>query len=125
MRADKWLWAVRVFRTRTLATEACRGNLVKIDGDPIKPSRELKTGEVVEIEKEIAVRACKVLDFPAARVSAKVVDSYRENLSPEPEKGSRLDFLEFPVPRRDRGQGRPTKRERRQMDSWLGDPGES
>ena len=121
MRADKWLWAVRIFRTRTLAGHACRCNLVKLEGEPIKPSRVLKPGDVLKIEKEIAVRECQVLGFPPSRVSAKDVEQFRENLTPEKGPKGKLDFLDFPVAKRDRGQGRPTKRERRQLDRFVGE----
>jgi ribosome-associated heat shock protein Hsp15 len=120
IRADKWLWAVRIFKTRSLATEACKGNLVKIDGKAIKPSRFLKPGEIVMIEKDLAVRQARVLALPKSRVGAKEADTFREDLTPVRPK-SNLDFLQYPEPRRDRGSGRPTKRERRDLEAWLGD----
>lgn len=124
MRADKWLWAVRVFKTRTQAGAACRGNLVKVEGQPIKPSRELREGDVLQIEKEVAVRKCRVIDFPPRRISAREADAFREDLTPPPARKGPLDFLDFPSPRRDKGQGRPTKRERRELDRWLETPGD-
>jgi ribosome-associated heat shock protein Hsp15 len=119
MRIDKWLCYVRVFKTRTLASEACRGNLVKIGGEAVKASREIVANEVISIEKDIAVRKARVLDFPPRRVSAKLVDAYREDLTEEAPPRSKFDFLNEPPRRRPSGRGRPTKKERREIDSIL------
>lgn len=117
MRIDKWLCYVRIFKTRTLASEACRGNLVKIDGKSIKPSREIEPNEVITIEKEIAIRKTQVLDIPSRRVSAKEAEHFRKNLTEEIPQREKFDFLDEPRPIRKRGSGRPTKKERREMDS--------
>lgn len=117
MRIDKWLCYVRIFKTRTLASEACRGNLVKIKGDSVKPSREIQLEEVVTIEKDIAVRKARVLALPQRRVSAKEADQFRENLTEQAPPRDKFDFLNEPTPKRSRGRGRPTKKERRELDS--------
>ena len=115
-RIDKFLWCIRVFKTRTEATDACKGNKVKVDGVSVKPSREIKRGEVIEIRKGAVQFKYKVVDFPPARVGAKLVSDYAENLTPQAE----LDKLNAPVEtffvRRDRGAGRPTKKDRRDLD---------
>ena len=117
VRIDKFLWAVRVFKTRTEATEACKGNKVTVDGADVKPSREVKVGEVIQVRKGSVFYKYKVLAPLEKRVGAKDVPRYAENLTPQ----SELDKLHAPVEtffiRRDRGTGRPTKKERREMDT--------
>ncbi len=120
IRADKYLWAVRVFKTRSQASEACKGNLVKIEGKAIKPSRLLRPGDLLDIEKDIAVRRLRVIALPKSRLGAKLVDEYRENLTPDTPR-TKLDFLYYPTAERDRGAGRPTKKERREIETLLDD----
>lgn len=117
VRIDKWLWAVRVFKTRSLATEACRLGKVKIDGQVVKPSRDVKTGEtIIIIINPHFTRTMKVLEKLTNRVAAKLVPQFAEDLTPpeEYEKLKRLNEHAFVV--RDRGIGRPTKKERRIID---------
>lgn len=118
-RIDKYLWAIRAFKTRTEATEACKGNKVKVGGVPAKPSRPLKCGEVIEVRKGAVQYTYKVVELLEKRVGAKDVARYAENLTPEEE----LQKLSAPVEtffiKRDRGTGRPTKKERREMDALL------
>ena len=108
-RIDKVLWAIRVFKTRTEATDACKGGKVKVGGVNAKPSRMLKVGEVVEIRKG-------AVQYSYHRLGAKLVPDYAENLTPQ----SELDKLKAPVEtfflRRDPGAGRPTKKDRRAME---------
>ncbi len=117
VRIDKYLWAIRIYKTRTDATEACRGGKVSVGGVSVKPSREVKAGEVVEARKGPVIYTYKILAPLEKRVGAKEVERYAENLTPQ----SELDKLKTPVEtffiRRDRGTGRPTKKERREMDS--------
>ena len=117
VRIDKYLWAIRVFKTRTEATEACKGSKVTVDGSDVKPSREVKAGEVIQVRKGSVFYKYKVLAPLEKRVGAKDVPRYAENLTPQ----SELDKLHAPVEtffiRRDRGAGRPTKKERREMDT--------
>lgn len=105
-----------MFKTRTDATDACKGNKVKVEGVSVKPSRELRRGETLEIRKGAVLFKYKVIDFPPSRVGAKLVPDYAENLTPQ----SELDKLNAPVEtffvRRDRGAGRPTKKDRRELD---------
>ncbi len=121
VRIDKYLWAIRVFKTRGDATDACKGNKVRIGGSPAKPSKEVKPGEVIEIQKGTVRYSYRVIRLLENRVGAQLVPDYAENLTPQ----SELDKLRAPVEtffiRRDRGSGRPTKKDRRAMEHlWDG-----
>lgn len=117
VRIDKFLWAIRVYKTRTDATDACKGNKVTVNGADVKPSREVKAGDRIDVRKGSVQFSYQVLAPLEKRVGAKDVARYAENLTPQ----SELDKLHAPVEtffiRRDRGTGRPTKKERRDMDS--------
>ena len=120
-RIDKYLWAVRVFKTRTEATDACKGNKVKVDGVAVKPSRPVKVGNTIEVRKGSVQYIYKVKALLENRVGARLVPEYAENLTPQ----SELDKLRAPVEtfflKRDRSMGRPTKTDRRDMDVlWEG-----
>lgn len=116
-RIDKVLWAIRVFKTRTEATDACKGGKVKISGSNVKPSRLVKAGETVEIRKGAVQYTYRLRQLTDHRLGAKLVPEYAENLTPQ----SELDKLKAPVEtfflRRDRGTGRPTKKERREIEN--------
>ena len=118
MAEEKYLWAVRVFKTRTLATEACRKGKVSVDDIPAKASRMVTTGDVIEVKKMPVVYSYKVLDPIEKRVGAKIVDQYVENVTPE-EELHKLEMKDDFFVKRDRGAGRPTKKERRKMDDLL------
>ncbi len=115
-RVDKYLWAIRVFKTRADATEACRGGKVTVNGNEAKPSKEVKTGDTISVRKGSVHYTYKVLSPLDKRQGAKEVAKYAENLTPQ----SELDKLRAPTEtffiKRDRGAGRPTKKERRQME---------
>lgn len=116
-RIDKYLWAIRVYKTRADATDACKGNKVKVNGSDIKPSRSVKEGDVITVRKNDVTFTYRVIATVDKRQGAKLVPQFAENLTPQEE----LDKLSRPVEtfflKRDRGTGRPTKKERRQMDS--------
>jgi ribosome-associated heat shock protein Hsp15 len=117
VRIDKWLWSIRVFRTRNQATLACRSGKVKIEDSPVKPSREVRTGEKVSVCLDALNRTLKVLAPLENRVGAKLVDQFMEDLTP-PEEYQKLKLRKnggFGY--RLRGLGRPTKRERREIDT--------
>jgi ribosome-associated heat shock protein Hsp15 len=121
VRIDKWLWAVRLFKSRSLATEECKKGHVMIDGISVKPSRIIKIGDVVQVRKNPVTYSYKVIGLVDKRVSAKLVQKYMENITP-PEV---LEILEIRKRmsnfERDRGTGRPTKKDRRDIDnlkSW-------
>jgi ribosome-associated heat shock protein Hsp15 len=116
IRIDKWLWAVRVFKTRTQASEACRSGKVKILDHNVKPSRDLKTGEIITVSFPPITKTVKVVAMTANRVSAKLVPGFMEDLTPESEyqKLKRTPGMDFEF--RERGIGRPTKRQRREIE---------
>lgn len=119
VRVDKWLWAVRVFKTRTVATEACKKGRVMIDGVAVKPSRTVKPGDVVQVRKPPVTYSFKVLAVTQNRLGAKLVPDYMENVTPR----SQLDLLDVVkisgfIDRR-KGLGRPTKREGRELQEFT------
>lgn len=116
-RLDKYLWAIRVFKTRTEATEACNGNKVKIGGVNAKPSKQLRIGDIIEIRKGSVTYSYRVLSFLEKRVGAPLVKDYAENLTPESEIEKMRAPMETFFVKRDRGSGRPTKKERRTIDA--------
>lgn len=115
VRVDKWLWAMRVFKTRTIATDACKKGRVAMGGAAVKPSRMLKEGDVVEVRKPPITYTFRVKQVTQNRLGARLVPEYLENLTPQ----AQYDLLEMTrisgfVDRR-KGLGRPTKREGREM----------
>lgn len=116
VRIDKYLWAIRVFKTRSEATDACNGGKVKIGGVNAKPSKDVRPGDIINVRKGAINFTYKVIDGLEKRVGAKVVPEYAENLTPQEE----LDKLRAPVETffvtRDRGAGRPTKKDRREIE---------
>lgn len=116
-RIDKYVWAIRLFKTRSEATEACNGNKVQINGAPVKPSKAVKVGDTISVRKGAALFTYKVIQLSENRMGAQLVPQYAENLTPQ----SELDKLHAPretfFVKRDRGAGRPTKKDRREMDA--------
>jgi len=115
VRIDKFLWAVRVYKTRTLATEACKKGRVTMDDAPVKASRMVSAGDVIEVKKMPVLYSYRVKDPIEKRVGAKIVDQYVDNITPE-EEIQKLDMQDDFFVKRDRGAGRPTKKERRLLD---------
>ena len=119
VRLDKYLWAIRVYKTRTDATDACKGGKVRINGLDVKPSKEVKVGDVLTIRKGAVTYTYKVLQLIDKRQGAKLVPNYAENLTPLEELAKLRAPVETFFLKRDRGTGRPTKKDRRQMeDLW-------
>jgi len=116
IRIDKWLWAVRVFKTRSLASEACRSGKVRILDQVVKPSRDLKTGDVITVSMPPVTRTLRVVEMAVNRVSAKLVSGIMEDLTPEAEYQKLKRTKEPGFESRPRGIGRPTKRERREIE---------
>ena len=115
VRIDKWLWAMRVFKTRTMATDAVKKGRVTMGGNVVKPSRTVKAGDIIDVKKPPITYTFKVLQISNNRLGAKLVPDYLENLTPQ----SQYDLLEMTmisgfVDRR-KGLGRPTKREGRDL----------
>ncbi len=119
IRLDKYLWAVRIFKTRSDAADAIRNNKVTVNDAYAKPSREVKIGDRISVRKMQVVYSYKVLDLVSSRQSAKNVPQFCLNITPQEE----LDKLNVPretiFVMRDRGTGRPTKKERRDLDSLM------
>lgn len=121
VRVDKWLWAMRVFKTRTIATEACKKGRVSLGGMAVKPSRPVKEGDIIDVKKPPITYTFRVKAVTQNRLGAKLVPDYLENLTPQ----SQYDLLEMTkiasfVDRR-KGLGRPTKKEGREMKQFRED----
>ena len=119
IRLDKYLWAVRIFKTRSDAADAIRNNKVTVNGAYAKPSRDVKVGERIEVKRNMVTYSYLVLDLIANRQPAKNVPLYCQNITPQ----SELDKLNVPRETifvfRERGTGRPTKKERREIDAVM------
>ena len=123
MRIDKYLWCTRYYKTRSIATEACKKGHVKLNGSNVKPSKDVFTGEKLTIRKNQINYEILVIDVPKNRVGAKLVDLYRKDITPE-EAFQNQDLLKFSKDYyRKKGTGRPTKKDRRDLDSYSdGEP---
>ena len=119
IRIDKWMWATRIFKTRTVALEACKKNRVTVNDVPAKPSRMIKVGDIIQIRKPPVTYSFKVLDITSNRVGAKLVPQYLENITPH----EQYEILELQkisgFVDRARGTGRPTKKERRELEDFF------
>ncbi|MFI3315694.1 MAG: RNA-binding S4 domain-containing protein [Rikenellaceae bacterium] len=118
-RVDKWLWSIRAFKTRSIATEACKGGKVQINGMNTKPSKEVKIGDKVSVKKMPIIYTFKVIAIPPSRVGAKLVATYAENITSSEELEKLFIHNNASFISRDRGTGRPTKKERRDIDSMM------
>ncbi len=121
VRIDKYLWAVRIFKTRSMAIDAIKGGKVKLAGDNVKPSRDVKEGETYTVQLTQFQKTIRVKALLENRVAAKDVELYLEDLTPEEEYKSIDRMRETRFVWRDRGTGRPTKKERRDIEEWFGD----
>jgi ribosome-associated heat shock protein Hsp15 len=115
VRIDKWLWAVRIYKTRSLATTACRNGHVTIAGQPVKPSREVKINDLILAKNGDITRTVKVLGLLEQRVGAPVVPKFAEDLTPASEYAKPKDPILQPLFFRPKGMGRPTKKDCRSM----------
>ena len=122
-RIDKWLWAARVFKTRTIAADACKNGRVTIGGMNVKPSRMVKAGEIIDVRKPPVTYSYRILKCIENRVGAKLIPEIYENVT-DPQQYELLEMTRISgFVDRARGTGRPTKKDRRQLDSWLNDEG--
>ena len=119
VRIDKWLWAVRIFKTRTIASDAIKMGRVTIGGQKVKPSRNVKVGEVIDVKKSPITYSFKVLALAENRMGAKLVPGFMENVT----RKEQLDLLEMNrisgFRDRAKGLGRPTKKDRRDIDDFT------
>ena len=118
-RIDKWLWAARIFKTRSLAADACKNSRVSVGGATVKPSRVVKAGDVVSVKKAPVTYSFKVLKTIEQRVGAKMIPDIYENVT----DAKQYELLEMSrisgFVDRARGTGRPTKKERRALDAFV------
>ena len=117
-RIDKWLWAVRIFKTRAMATEACSGGKVKINETAVKASRKIITGDLIQVRKGVVKHLYCVLKIAEKRMGAKLVLNFLDDITPEEELAKLKSSQKQSIQTREKGQGRPTKRERRNMDKY-------
>lgn len=119
VRIDKWLWAVRIYKTRSMATEACRKGHVSIAGQPVKPSRSVHAGEIIKVRKSPVTRTFRILELAEKRMAASLTTNHIEDITPPEE----LEIVEMQKNMRwitrDPGTGRPTKKERRDLDDFF------
>ncbi len=119
MRIDKYIWAIRVFKTRSLASESCRAGKVTVDGEVVKTSRTVKIGNAIAVRKGAITFSWKVLEIPRSRVGAKLVPDYAIETTTEEEK-EKLELIRLShQSSHRRGLGRPTKRDRRDIDKYF------
>lgn len=120
LRIDKYLWAIRLFKTRSLATEACKAGRIKFKGQNLKASAIVKVGEVYQVSKGIEKKIIEVLELLYNRVEAKIAVTKYRDLTPVEETNAFKSVFNAPSLKRDRGTGRPTKKDRRETDDLIG-----
>ncbi|MDR2385031.1 MAG: RNA-binding S4 domain-containing protein [Tannerella sp.] len=121
IRIDKWMWAVRIFKTRTIAVDACRKNRISINNVNVKPSRMIKIGDVISVRKPPVTYSFRVLGLTENRMSAKLVPQFLEDITP-PEQYEILEMNKISgFVDRAKGLGRPTKKDRRELDDFTGE----
>jgi ribosome-associated heat shock protein Hsp15 len=123
LRIDKFLWSLRYFKTRNIATTACKKGHIKINGDVVKPSREVYPTDKITVRKNQIDYKLTILDIPQSRVGAKLVDIYRKDTTPK-EAFENNELLKYAKDHyRKKGLGRPTKKDRRDIEDYLDDDG--
>jgi ribosome-associated heat shock protein Hsp15 len=121
IRIDKFLWSVRIYKTRSIASDECRKGRIIINDIQVKPSRTVSKNEIIIVKKPPVNYSYRVLEPIENRVSAKLVEQFIEDLTPEAEKDKLNIRDSIGIIHRDKGTGRPTKKERRQIDRIKGD----
>jgi len=119
VRIDKWLWAVRIYKTRSQAIEACRKGHVSIGNLPVKPSRAIRINETVKVRKSPIVRSFKVIGLAEKRMSAKLTEDFIQDVTPPEELELQEMQKNMRWITRDPGTGRPTKKDRRELDDFF------
>jgi ribosome-associated heat shock protein Hsp15 len=120
LRIDKYLWAIRLFKTRSLATEACKAGRVKLKGQNIKASAIVKPGDVYQVSKGIEKKVIEVVELLYNRVESKIAVTKYKDITPVEETHAFKSMFHAPALKRDRGAGRPTKKDRRETDDLIG-----
>jgi len=121
LRIDKYLWAIRIFKTRSLATEACKAGKIKLNGQNVKPSAVVKVGETYSVQKGIERKLIKVIGLLERRADAKTAVQFYEDQTPVEDTYAFKSSFHAPMLKRDRGTGRPTKKDRREIDELKSD----
>ncbi|NBC25130.1 MAG: RNA-binding S4 domain-containing protein [Bacteroidetes bacterium] len=119
-RIDKWLWAVRIFKSRTLANAACKSGKVKVEGEKVKPAQSINEGQLVEVKKNGFEYTFKIIKILQKRVGAPIAVNCYENLTPEEELNKYKDWYigKGQTEKREKGAGRPTKKDRRELEAF-------
>jgi len=120
LRIDKYLWAIRLFKTRSLATDACKAGRIKLNGQNLKPSAIVKVGETYQVSKGVEKKIIEVVELLHTRVEAKIAVTKYKDLTPVEETHAYKSVFHAPSLKRDRGTGRPTKKDRRETDDLIG-----
>jgi len=120
LRIDKYLWAIRLFKTRSLATEACKAGRIKLKGQNVKPSAVVKPGDIYQVSKGIEKKVIEVVELLYNRVESKIAVTKYKDITPVEETHAFKSMFHAPTLKRDRGSGRPTKKDRRETDDLLG-----
>jgi ribosome-associated heat shock protein Hsp15 len=119
VRVDKWLWAVRIYKTRSLASEACKKGHVSLGESTLKPSKTIQVNDTIKVRKSPIIKSLKVLALAEKRMGAKLISDFVEDVTPVEE----MELLEMQKhmrwSSRDRGTGRPTKKDRRELDDFF------
>jgi ribosome-associated heat shock protein Hsp15 len=122
MRIDKYLWCIRTFKTRSIATESCKKGHVKIDSVNCKPSKDVYGGEIITVRKNQINLKIEILSIPESRIGAKLLQQFCKDITPK-EEFEKLDLLKYSKDYyRKRGTGRPTKKDRRDIDDYYESP---
>ena len=120
MRIDKYLWCVRYYKTRSIATQACKKGAVKINNNSLKPSKEVYLGDIIEVRINQINYKLQILEIPKSRLGAKLVDQYRKDTTPK-EAFQKLELLKYSKDHyRKKGTGRPSKKDRRDIEDFTG-----
>jgi ribosome-associated heat shock protein Hsp15 len=119
MRVDKYLWCLRYYKTRSIATKACKKGAVRVNGDPVKPSRDVFPGDSISLRKDQINFSLEVINLPESRLGAKLVDLYRKDTTPK-EAFQNKELLQYAQRHyRKKGIGRPTKKDRRDLEDFT------
>lgn len=119
MRVDKYLWCIRYYKTRSIATNACKKGAIRVNGDPVKPARDVYPGDTITVRKNQINYSLTVLDLPQNRLGAKLVDMYRKDTTPK-DAFENQELLQFAKKYyRKKGTGRPTKKDRRDIANYT------
>jgi len=119
MRIDKYLWATRYYKTRSVAARACKGGTVKLNKKSAKPAKDVFVGDEISLRRNQITYTLRVIDIPKSRVGAKLVDQYRIDTTPKEAIEQARENQSTQQYYRDKGQGRPTKKDRREIEEYI------